>query len=102
MLTFVTIAPSDTGGESLGEYVAEVLDLIDRSGLPYRTGPMGTTIEGDWDSVMALVKRCHFQMRSHSKRVSTLIKIDDRADRSGRLDGKTASLEARLGRELRK
>ncbi len=99
MLAFVTITPMDKGA-GLSPYVAQVLDLIDRSGLPYRTGPMGTTIEGDWDEVMALVKRCHFLLREESERVSTLIKIDDRKGATGRLDGKTASLEARLGRKL--
>jgi uncharacterized protein (TIGR00106 family) len=102
MLVFLTIAPTDTGEESLSEAVAGVLDLIDRSGLPYRTGPMGTTIEGDWDEVMALVKRCHLHMRERSGRVGTLIKIDDREGATGRLDGKTASLEARLGRKLKR
>lgn len=102
MLAFVTIAPTDKGSESLSEYVAEILDIIDRSGLAYRTGPMGTTIEGEWDAVMAVVKECHFKMREHSGRVGTLIKIDDRVDATGRLDGKTASIEKRLGRDLRK
>ena len=101
MLAFVTIAPMDRG-VSLGEDVARVLDLIDKSGLPYKTGPMGTTIEGDWDEVMDLIKRCHFLLRERSGRVSTLIKIDDREGATGRLEGKTDSLEARLGRRLQR
>jgi len=99
MLVFLTIAPVGRG-ESLSEDVAAVLDLIDRSGLPYKTGPMGTTIEGEWDAVLALVKRCHFLMRERSGRVSTCIKIDDRVGRSGELERKPAALEARLGRRL--
>jgi len=79
-----------------------VLDIIDSSGVSYRTGPMGTTLEGEWDEVMDVVKRCHFKMREHSGRVGTFIKIDDRVDATGRLDGKTASLEQRLGRDLKK
>ncbi len=100
MLAFVTIAPSDKG-PSLSAYVSRILDLIDKSGLPYKTGPMGTTIEGDWDEVMHLIKECHFLARESSERVSTFIKIDDRVGASGRLEGKTASLEARLGRKLK-
>jgi len=34
-------------GESVGIYVARVLDVIDRSGLPYKLGPLGTCIEGN-------------------------------------------------------
>ena len=99
MLVFLTIAPFGKG-ESLSEDVAAVLDLIDKSGLPYQVGPMGTTIEGDWDPVMDLIKRCHALMRERAGRVSTLIKIDDRAGMTGGLQSKTAALEARLGRRL--
>lgn len=101
MLAFLTVAPAGTG-ESMSEIVAEVLDLIDRSGLAYKTGPMGTTIEGDWDPVMDLVKRCHFLVRERAARVSTFIKIDDRVGATGRLEGKTDALEARLGRKLKR
>ncbi|MBN2170947.1 MAG: MTH1187 family thiamine-binding protein [Candidatus Krumholzibacteriota bacterium] len=101
MLAFFTIVPA-IAGESLGEPVARVLDLVDRSGLPYRFGPMGTTVEGEWDEVMDLVKRCHLLMREYSGRVSTLVKIDDRAGATGRLEGKLDSVEKRLGRKLRR
>jgi uncharacterized protein YqgV (UPF0045/DUF77 family) len=35
-------------GESVSEYVARILDVIDRSGVPYQLTPMGTILEGDW------------------------------------------------------
>ena len=46
MLAFFSISPMDKG-ESLGEFVAASLDLIDKSGLAYKVGPMGTTVEGE-------------------------------------------------------
>jgi uncharacterized protein (TIGR00106 family) len=101
MLVFFTVAPADQG-ESMSALVAKSLDIIDQSGLPYKVGPMGTTIEGEWDEVMAVVKRCHLQMGEAARRVSTFIKIDDRIGATGRLDGKIASVEAKLGRELDK
>ena len=93
-------------GESVGKYVARSLDIVDRSGLDYRLHAMGTVIEGEWDAVMALVKRCHQLMRRQAGRVVTIITIDDRqVSRRGRagvlrMDQKLRSLEARLGARL--
>jgi uncharacterized protein (TIGR00106 family) len=99
MLAFFSISPMDKG-ESLGEFVAASLDLIDKSGLAYKVGPMGTTVEGEWDEVMQLIRDCHMLMRDKSRRIATSIKIDDRVDASGRLTGKLDSIETRLGRKL--
>lgn len=96
-----SIAPSDKG-ESLGEYVAEALDIVDKSGVPYRLNPMGTVLEGEWDEVMGVVKSCYEQMRKSSKRIGVTMKIDAREDAQGRLDGKIQRLESVLGRELKK
>ena len=101
MLAFFSIAPAGRE-DHLGEVVAEVLDIIDRSGLDYRFGPMGTTVEGDWDDVMELIGRCHRHVAESAARVSTVIKIDDQTGRRGRLAGKVESVERHLGRELRK
>ncbi len=101
MLAFFTIAP--TGADDhLSKYVAQMLDLIDTSGLDYQFGPMGTTVEGEWDEVMDLIARCHKLMAGQAARVGTTIKIDDHVGRTGRLAGKMASVEKNLGRELRK
>jgi len=35
-------------GESVSEHVARVVDVIDKSGLPYQLTPMGTIVEGEW------------------------------------------------------
>ncbi len=101
MLAEFTIVPLDKG-ESLSEYVSKVLDLVDESGLEYRLTPMGTVVEGDWDDVIGLIKKCHMHMRKHSDRVSTSIKIDDRKGAVGRLDGKIKSVESKLGKTLKK
>ena len=45
-------------GESLSPYVARSLDIIDRSGLDYRCHAMGTTLEGDFDAALRVVKQC--------------------------------------------
>ena len=91
-----------SSGESLSGAVAEILDLIDRSGLPYRLTPMATVVEGEWDDVLGLIRECHMACRSKHRRVSTRIHIDDREGCTGRLEGKVASVEKKLGRELLK
>lgn len=87
-------------GESVSEYVARSLDIIDKSGVSYRLTPMGTVLEGDWDEVMTVVKACHEAMRQTCARVETNIKIDFREGDKSRLNAKIHSVEAKLGRGL--
>jgi uncharacterized protein (TIGR00106 family) len=88
-------------GESVGKYVARSLDIIDRSGIEYRLNPMGTVIEGDWDRVFNIVKRCFETMRKDCNRISVSIKVDYRKGHRGRLSSKMASVEKRLKRKLK-
>lgn len=88
--------------ESLAQDVAEVIKIIDKSGLEYQTTAMGTLIEGGWDDVMRLIKECHYKLRESSTRVNTRISIDDREKATGRLKGKVADIEKIIGREVRK
>jgi uncharacterized protein (TIGR00106 family) len=87
-------------GESLSPYVARILHLVDHSGLPYRLHAMGTTVEGEWDDVLALVKRCHDELRRDCARVSVVARIDSREGPGGRLETKVASVVQRVGRPL--
>lgn len=87
-------------GESVSQYVARSVDIIDRSGLPYRLTPMGTIIEGEWDAVFGVIRACMDRMREDCDRITTSIKIDYRAGASGRLESKIASVRKHLGREL--
>ena len=96
-----SMSPLDKG-ESLSEYVARSLDIIDKSGLPYRLTPMGTIVEGEWDDVMALVTACYKRMSQDCNRISTSIRIDHRAGKSGRLQSKIGAIESILGRTLSK
>ena len=93
------MAPSGSG-ESLSPYVARIVDIIDRSGLPYQLTPMGTIIEGEWAAVMEVVTACFEAMRTDCDRIGTHIKIDYRAGPGGRMKSKVDTVEARLGRKL--
>ncbi|MGZ5477981.1 MAG: MTH1187 family thiamine-binding protein [Candidatus Aminicenantales bacterium] len=89
-------------GETLAGPVARILDLVDKSGLPYQLTAMGTIIEGEWDEVFRLVRRCHEAMQGETGRVYTHITIDDRPGTSGRIAGKVREVEESLGRSLKK
>jgi uncharacterized protein (TIGR00106 family) len=87
-------------GESVSEYVARSLDIIDRSGLAYQLTPMGTILEGEWGEVMRVVTACFEAMNQDCNRISTSIRIDYRAGKAGRLKSKVEAIESRLGRKL--
>lgn len=95
MVVEFSIVPLDKG-ESLSTYVAHVIKIIKKSGLPYELTSMSTQIEGDWDEIMAIIKQCHKELRKESKRVLTSIKIDDRAGAKQRLKGKVDDVQRLL------
>lgn len=88
--------------ESVSQYVAECVQLVDQSGLDYELHAMGTIVEGELDQVLDLLNRCIEQVARHSDRVTCAAKIDYRRGHSGRLKSKVASVEAKLGHPARK
>jgi len=89
-------------GDSLSPFVALSLDIIDRSGLDYQCHAMGTILEGDFDQVMGVVKQCFERMTQDCGRIECSLKLDYREGRTGRLEGKVASVEEKLGRHVKK
>src|SRR5256885_1750701 len=75
-------------GVSVGTYVSRCLDIVDRSGMPYRLNAMGTVVEGSFDDIMTLIARCHKAVAQDCERVSTIVKIDDRKGATGQLETK--------------
>lgn len=100
MIAVFTVVPH--GKEALSKDVAQVIDMIDRSGVEYQLTSMGTILEGEPDEIWSLIRRCHEKMRTLSRRVSTHITIDDRQDEKGAMQSKVADIEQHLGRTLKK
>ena len=100
LLAEFSIWPMDKG-ESVGHYVARGVEIVDRSGLPYKLGPLGTCIEGEYDEVMAVIRDCQKALQSDCRRIACTIKLDWRAGASGRLDSKVQSVVMRVGRKLK-
>jgi uncharacterized protein YqgV (UPF0045/DUF77 family) len=98
MLIAFSVAPAVTADDtgSVSEAVARAIRVVRDSGLPHRTDAMFTTIEGEWDECMAVVKQCCDVLASTAPRVSLVLKADIRPGFSGELDGKVARLEAAL------
>ena len=93
----VSIAP---GGESasVGAFVAEAIRVLEaQDQVRWELGPMFTTLEGDLDEIMGLIRRMQeVVFAKGAARVATVIKIDDRRDKDATMAGKVASVRASL------
>ena len=89
MLVAFSITPLGAG-EAVGEIVAEAVRVVRASGLPNRTDAMFTTVEGDWDETMAVVKQAVEAVAARAPRVSVVLKADLRP---GVTDGLTSKVE---------
>jgi uncharacterized protein (TIGR00106 family) len=83
-------------GEGVAAEVAEAVRVIRESGLPNRTDAMFTTIEGDWDEAMAVVKRAVEAVAARAPRVSLVLKADLRPGVTGALTAKVEAVERHL------
>jgi uncharacterized protein (TIGR00106 family) len=100
MLVAFSISPTaadETGGVSAA--VAEAVRVVRESGLPHETDAMFTTIEGEWDEVMDVVKRATEAVGRYGPRVSLVLKADIRPGHTGELQGKVERLEAAIQRQ---
>lgn len=89
MLIAFSVTPLGVG-EGVGEIVAEAVRVVRASGLPNQTDSMFTTIEGDWDEAMAVVKSAVDAVAARAPRVSLVLKADLRP---GVTDGLTSKVE---------
>ncbi|MFZ1683975.1 MAG: thiamine-binding protein, partial [Candidatus Zixiibacteriota bacterium] len=69
MLVQLTMFPTDKRTESVSADVAKVIDIIDRSGLPYKLTAMATIIEGEWAPVMRVVNKARLMLKKTHSRV---------------------------------
>ncbi len=100
VLVEFSMTPLDKG-PSVSKYVARSLDIVAESGLDYRLGPMGTTIEGTWEECLGVIRRCFERMRQDCERISASIKVDYRKGRQGRLAAKIESVKAKAVHDIK-
>ncbi len=87
---------ADDGAGGVSDVVAEVVRVIRASGLPSETNAMFTNIEGEWDEVMAVVKRAVDVAAARYPRVGLVLKADIRPGYDGQLAAKVERVEERL------
>ncbi len=75
--------------------MARCLEAVAASSLPYQLHAMGTTLEGELDEVLAVVRRCFAALEPDCDRVSCAIKIDSRKGPGGRLRSKVQKVQDR-------
>lgn len=80
----------------MSEAVAEAVRVVRDSGLPHETTSMFTTIEGEWDEVMPVIRAATDAVLAVSPRVSLVLKADLRPGHKGELRGKVDRVEQRL------
>jgi uncharacterized protein (TIGR00106 family) len=97
MLVAFSVTPLGAG-ESVGDLVAEAVRVVRESGLPNRTDAMFTTVEGEWDEVMAVVKRAVDAVAAKAPRVSVVLKADVRPGVTGAMTSKVETVEEYLSR----
>ena len=95
MIVAFSITPLGVG-EGVGEYVADAVRVVRDSGLPNHTDAMFTSVEGDWDEVMDVVKRAVDAVAARAPRVSLVLKADIRPGTAGALDAKVEAVERYL------
>lgn len=97
-LVAVAIAPFGVGDE-LAPEVAQVVQVIRKSGLPNRTYSMFTEIEGEWDEVMQVVKDATFVLAEKGIRTEVVLKADIRPGHTDTMAKKVQKVDQLLAGE---
>ncbi|GGO58149.1 UPF0045 protein [Streptomyces daqingensis] len=95
MIVAFSVTPIGVG-EDVGEYVADAVRVVRESGLPHRTDAMFTSLEGDWDECMEVVRKAVAVVEERAPRVSLVLKADIRQGVTDGLTSKVDSVERHL------
>lgn len=77
----IQVLPKCENDEELIRIVDEVIDYIKSTGLSYYVGPCETSIEGDYDELMHIIKECqHVAIKAGASEVSAYVKINYRPE----------------------
>jgi len=84
-------------GLSLSRYVAACEEVLADAGLEPRLHANGTNVEGEWDEIMAALKRCHEILHSMGvPRIATNLRLGTRVDRESSMDDKVRAVKEKL------
>ena len=87
----IQVLPKVNGDEEVIRIVDTVIDYIKSTGLNYFVGPCETSIEGDYDELMDIIKECQkVAVRAGAESVSAYVKITYRPE------GEVLSIEKKV------
>lgn len=95
----ICLIPIGTPTPSVSDYIVECEKVIQGSGLKSKLHSAGTSIEGPWDEVMALIGQLH--QRVHDMgilRVQSDIRVGTRTDKNQSMEDKVDSVESKLAK----
>lgn len=84
MLAEIRITPVGASS-SFASLVADLVPIFAASPLQYQVHAMGTTLEGELDAILEVVRRCHEELRKHAGRILIELSIDDRTASEGEI-----------------
>ena len=85
-------------GVSVSEYIVACKKIFDDAGLTSHMHGYGTNVEGEWEEVMAAIKRCHEKVHDMgAPRISTTIRLGTRTDRAQSMRDKVDSVTTKMG-----
>ncbi|WP_018156575.1 MTH1187 family thiamine-binding protein [Demetria terragena] len=98
MLFAFSVAPATTDDPdgSVSAAVADAIRVVRESGVPYRLDSMFTTLEGEWDECMPVIKAACDAVAKKSPRVSLVVKADLRPGVTDQLTAKVERVEQHL------
>ena len=98
-LMHLTIIPLGTNSPSVGEYVADIQKMLEKTAFPYELTDMGTIIEGNPEDLLKLAAQlAEMPFSKGINRVVTQISMDDRRDKKVSMGAKKASVAGRLAK----
>lgn len=96
-LAEISVIPIGTPTSSIGDWIADVVKVLEKEGVAYKISPMGTLIEGKTQDILTLAGKMHeAAFQRGVKRLVTTITIDDRRDKEVTMESKVASVKRRL------
>ena len=96
----ISIVPIGIPGTSLSAYVADCLQVLKQKRVTFELSAMGTNIEGNPRDLMRIAMKMHeVPFKKGAPRVLTTMRIDDRRDKKGTLEGKKKAVRRKLKRK---
>lgn len=89
--------PTDSG-TSVSAYVSKIIQMIDKSNVPYKLNPMGTSFETEtMAEALRIIEKSYEILQDHD-RVYSVVNFDIQKNKSNRIQSKIDSIESKIGK----